>query len=80
MNNRERESIAHEVERLIERLERREIRQAKAAEQGDIEKVRLCERNDAKDLARLEGIDIVLGHLGYRRKWDNDRCVISKVG
>lgn len=81
MNKRERQVIENEVTRLIERMDRREIRHAKAAESGDMAKVRICERNDMRDLAKLEGIDLVLGYLGYRRKWEfeNNRCVLYKV-
>jgi len=81
MTKNERQIIENEVNRLIERMDRREVRQAKAEEEGDIAKVRLCERNDLRDMAKLDGIDFVLGYLGFRRKWDaeNNRCVIYKI-
>lgn len=79
MNKRERQIIENEVNRLIERMDRREIRQANAAIAGDMAKVRLCERNDMRDSAKLDGIDFVLGYLGYRRKWENGKSVLYKV-
>ena len=71
MNKQQRSVIENEVNRLIERIEKREDRIDKAVAAGDVEKVKIYERNDVKDQAKLAGIDFVLCYLGYHRKWDS---------
>ena len=80
MNKQERHVIEDEINRLIDRMDRREIRQERWAKEGDAERVRLCKRNDMRDMAKLDGIDFVLNYLGYRRKYENGRNVLYKVG
>lgn len=70
MNKQERTIIENEVNRLIDRMDKREDRIDKAVAAGDVEKVKLFELNDVKDQSKLAGIDFVLGYLGYRRRYD----------
>lgn len=81
MNKQERTVIESEINRLIERMERREDRIDKAVAAGDTAKVKIYERNDMRDQAKLDGIDFVLGYLGYRRRFNTEtnRAYIQKV-
>jgi hypothetical protein len=81
MNKQERTVIESEINRLIERMERREDRIDKAVAAGDAAKVKIYERNDMRDQAKLDGIDFVLGYLGYKRRFnmETNRAYIQKV-
>ena len=70
MNKQERKVIEDEVNRLIERMDRREDRIDRAVAAGEVERVKIYERNDMRDQAKLDGIDFVLGYLGYYRRYD----------
>ena len=80
MNKDQRKIIEDEVNRLLERMEKREDRIDKAVAAGDTERVKIYERNDMKDQAKLAGIDFVLGYLGYHRHWDSktDKNILVK--
>ena len=81
MNKQERTVIENEVNRLIDHMDKREERIDKAVAAGDVERVKVYERNDMRDQAKLDGIDFVLGYLGYRRRFNmaTNRTYIEKV-
>lgn len=81
MNKQERTIIENEVNRLINRMDKRDERLDKAVAAGDVQKVIICERNDLIDRAKLDGIDFVLGYLGYRRRFDmeTNRTYLQKI-
>jgi hypothetical protein len=81
MNKQERTVIESEINRLIERMDRREDRIDKAVAAGDVERVKIYERNDMRDQAKLDGIDFVLGYLGYRRRFDmnTNRTYLQRI-
>lgn len=70
MNKQQRTVIENEIDHIIDRMDGRENRIDKAVAAGDVERVKIYERNDMKDQAYLAGIDFVLSYLGYRRRYD----------
>jgi hypothetical protein len=81
MNKQERTVIESEINRLIERMDKLEERIDKAVAAGDVERVKIYERNDMRDQAKLDGIDFVLGYLGYRRRFDmkTNRTYLQRI-
>lgn len=72
MNKQQKTVIENEINRLIDRMDRREDRIDKAVAAGDVERVKIYERNDMRDQSKLDGIDFVLAYLGYKRRYDMD--------
>ena len=70
MNKQERKVILGEINRLIDRMDRREARLDGYNPEIDSDKIRIAENADIKDQAKLDGIDFVLGYLGYKRRWN----------
>lgn len=70
MNKELRESIEAEINRIIDRTDKREERIDRASKNGDFGKVAVYERNMSRDYARLDGIDFVINRMGYRRRYD----------
>ena len=51
-------------------MDRREERVSNYDPEKDADKIRIAERADMKDISKLDGIDFVLGYLGYKRRWN----------
>ena len=70
MNKQERKIIINEINRLVDRIERRDDRISNYDPEKDADKIRIAERAEMKDMSKLDGIDFVIGYLGFKRRYN----------